>query len=427
MLTQTLQGLKGERVLHWRADKVGFKAFNVAFVGLLGKTQLATADMDAFGSFVDSIVFAPNPNRNLDDSLPNTPTGTSAKDGHKVFTTRFIAQSGTFRCVDCHPFPNGSGVFGFAGLTGQQMKAVQLRGLHKRTGRKPSAQGRTSGFGYGNDGSKDDVVAIASTSRFSGLTANEKTAVERFVLAFPAGMTRAVGFSRTVTSANFTQAAVVKDVNLLIAEADKGNCILVVKGFLDNRQVGFVYNTSTKKFDRDRSSLAAMTAANIGTALGQTGAVLTFLGTPPGTGQWIGVDRDGDGVLDGDEGLVHYGAASPACATVIRIDGNSSPAIGNLRFAIIVKGAPSNSLGWLLIGAKRATGSVADLSVLVDLSVGLMLPIRADARGELAFGVPVPNNSTLIGSRANLQTALVAPCGVLGAAASAGLEVTLVK
>jgi len=430
LMTQTLQGLKGERVLHWRADKVGFKEFNGAFVGLLGKTLLSTADMDDFGKFVDSIVFAPNPNRNLDDTLPSTPVGTSAKDGHSVYTNKLVANSGTFRCQDCHPFPSGAGVFGFAGLTGQQMKAVQLRGLHKKTGRKPSAQGRTSGFGIGSDGSHDDVVSWASTSRFSGLTANEKSALESFLLAFPSGVTRAVGFARTVTAANFQSTAVVNDLNLLIAEASKviPTCDLIVKGYLDNRQVGFIYNTTNKNFDRDRAGLNAMTLQNIGTALSnQQGSVLTFMGVPVGTGQRMGVDRDGDLVLDGDEGLLHYGIPTPACATVIRIDGNSSPAVGNGQFAVVVEGAPANSVGWLLLSAKRANTGIADLLLLVDMNVGLLLPIKVDARGCLAFGVGIPNDSKLIGVKADLQSAMNAPCGVLGAAASSGLELTIVK
>jgi hypothetical protein len=191
--------------------------------------------------------------------------------------------------------------------------------------------------------------------------------------------------------------------------------------------VGFVYNSTSKKFDRDRSGLSAMTLQQIGTALGQTGSVLTFLGVPSGSGVRIGVDRDEDGVLDGDEGLLHYGAASPPCTTVIRIDGNSSPTIGNGRFAVVMGGAPANATGWFLLGLKRATGKVADLNLLVDVNTGLMLPLKADARGGLAINLPIPNSATLVGTKVNFQTAMNAPCGQLQAAASPGLEVTVLK
>jgi hypothetical protein len=247
-------------------------------------------------------------------------------------------------------------------------------------------------------------------------------------MAFPTGVTRAVGFARTATAANFQSTPVTNDLNLLIAEAGKGNCDLIVKGYLDNRQVGFVYNPANKNFDRDRAGLSAMTLAAIGTALSnQPGSVLTFLGVPAKTGQRMGVDRDGDKVLDGDEGLLHYGIPTPACATVIRIDGNSSPSVGNAQFAVVVEGAPANSVGWLLLAAKRANTGIVDLLLLVDMNVGLLLPIQTDARGCLAFGAGIPNDAKLIGVKADLQSAMNAPCGVLGVAASSGLELTIVK
>jgi len=438
LLTQTLQGLKGERLLHWRGDKLegsggqppALAAFNPAFVSLLGKSQLTSADMDAFTQFVQSILFAGNPNRNLDDTLPGTPTGSSPKDGHTIFTNKYVANSGTFRCSDCHQVPTGSNSFYAAGLTGQLMKVVQLRGLYKRTGRMPSTQGRTSGFGYGSDGSHDDIVSWTSSSRFSGLNATEKTALHAFIMAFPGAVTRAVGYSRTATAANFQSTPVQNDLNLLMAEASKviPTCDLVVKGYLDGRQAGFVYNAANKSFDRDRAGLAAMTLQGLGTALAnQTGSVLTFMGVPRGTGQRLGVDRDGDTVLDGDEGLLQYGTPTPTCATVLRIDGNSPPQVGNSQFAVVVEGAPANATGWLLISAKRANTPLLDLLLLVDTNVGLLLPIQVDGLGGLAFRVPVPNDTKLIGATADLQSALNAPCGVLGVAASNGLEIKVVK
>ena len=126
--------------------------------------------------------------------------------------------------------------------------------------------------------------------------------------------------------------------------------------------VSLVYNTGSRSFDRDRKGLAAMTLANIGTALGnQKGSVLTFMGVPPGGGKQLGIDRNLDGVLDGDEAGVHYGSASPTCATVIRIAANSAPTIGNTQFAVVVTGAPANALGWVLGSPNRATAKFVDL------------------------------------------------------------------
>jgi hypothetical protein len=47
-------------------------AFNGAFAQLLGGTQLSTADMSAFTNFINTIVYQPNPNLNLDGTYPAT-------------------------------------------------------------------------------------------------------------------------------------------------------------------------------------------------------------------------------------------------------------------------------------------------------------------------------------------------------------------
>ena len=108
-------------------------------------------------------------------------------------------------------------------------------------------------------------------------------------------------------------------------------------------------------------------------------------------------------------------------------NGNSSPAVGNGQFALVVEGAPAKSTGLLLIGFGRANGKVVDLTVLVNLNGGLVLPMQVDARGGLAIPLGIPNNAQLVNGRVNFQTAMNATCGLLGLAASRGLEVTIVK
>ena len=307
LLTQTLRGLRGERIFHWRADRPGLASFNPAFHDLLGGKRLEASELASLVRYLRSIRFAPNPNRELDDTLPTEPSGVSAKDGETIFLTKDgVARDGDtqFRCADCHVNATGSGGFGFAGLVGQSMKAPQLRGLHERDGRKPKAFGRASGFGYGPDGSLDDLVSFLSSShRFNPLTGEEKAALQRFLLAFPTETAPVVGFARTVTTWNAKVTPVVTDLHLLITQAELGKCDLVVKGFLDNRQAGFVYDPLKKVFTRDSARLEPMTLPQLTSALGQTNSVLTFIGVPPGSGKRLGIDRDADGRLDGDESL----------------------------------------------------------------------------------------------------------------------------
>src|SRR6185503_14297507 len=70
MTTQTLKGLQGLDPLHWRGDRTNFLHFNGAFDGLLGGSVLSATDMQAYRTYINTINFQPNPNQNLDRTLP---------------------------------------------------------------------------------------------------------------------------------------------------------------------------------------------------------------------------------------------------------------------------------------------------------------------------------------------------------------------
>ncbi len=90
MTTQSLRGMANHGAMHWRGDRRGglestvhvqpdtgafdeqaaFKAFNVAFPGLNGRSaQLSADEMQSFTDFILALTYPPNPIRNLDDSL----------------------------------------------------------------------------------------------------------------------------------------------------------------------------------------------------------------------------------------------------------------------------------------------------------------------------------------------------------------------
>jgi YVTN family beta-propeller protein len=304
LLTQTLRGLAGERNFHWRADRPGLELFNGLFESLLGGAQLADEDMEVFVEYLKSIRFGPNPNRRLDDTLPTEPNGSSAKDGEKIFLTqRDIGREGinTFRCVDCHTKPSGSGSVGFTGLIGQPMKAAQLRGLNERSVGASGTNQRVSGYGFGADGSKEDVIAFLATShRFGKLTLQQKESLQRYLFAFPTETPPIVGFTLTVNATEATEAAgnsprakyVTKHLELLIAQAELGNCDLIVQGVVDQRPVGFIYDTATKHFSRDASGFDPVPLTRLLSSLSQDNSVITFLGVPSGTGKRFTIDRD---------------------------------------------------------------------------------------------------------------------------------------
>ena len=73
----------------------------------------------------------------------------------------------------------------------------------------------------------------------------------------------------------------------------------MVKGTLDGKLRGFVYQTGSATYRCDTTNIAAMTRAQLRAKV-LAGDVLTVLGVPPGMGTRAGIDRNLDGVLDGD-------------------------------------------------------------------------------------------------------------------------------
>jgi YVTN family beta-propeller protein len=148
MTTQTLQDIIGKEPHHWRGDRDGIEEFAGAFEGLQGDdAPLNATAMLEFRNFLDTIDFAPNPFRLLDNTIPGgpdwkgvgtnktldmtgfysapapatpksfsatgTPMETVVPGGGNAWTGFNDYVDGTFdnpfRCVDCHTLPIGAG------------------------------------------------------------------------------------------------------------------------------------------------------------------------------------------------------------------------------------------------------------------------------------------------------------------------------
>ena len=254
LVTQTLRGLAGEKLFHWRADRPGLASFNGTFEQLMGGESLAEDELAVFVEYLQTIRFGPNPRRNHDDSLSTHPTGTSPLDGERIFMKRLdVGREGrnTFRCVDCHVRPNGAGTTGFTGLIGQSMKVAQLRGLNERIVFSGNGN-RVVGFGFGADGSKASLREfLADSHRFQGITEQDKAALASFLVSFPTETPPIVGLTRTLHVANLNSESIQSDMALLIEQAELRNCSLSVTGLLMGKQIEYVYDPSSDLF-RDR-------------------------------------------------------------------------------------------------------------------------------------------------------------------------------
>ncbi len=359
MVTQSLRGMANHGPMHWRADRTGgnaaptgqpnggtfdeeaaFRDFNQAFVGLLGRdAQLSPDQMQAFTDFALQITYPPNPIRNLDNSL--TPAQQAGRD---FFFTGFVSPSGP--CEACHrvdPDANpGEGAFaGFFGSDGrasfanqpQIFKVAHLRNAYQKVGMfgagfamgvldpDPFLGDQVRGFGFNHDGTIPDLFRFSSdfdaTRPFPfgiPLTpegAQAKRNMEQFMLAFDSNLAPIVGQQVTLTAATWAVAAA--RIGLLTARADAGECDLVAKGRIAQHDVGFLY-LGGGRFTTDRSALPELSGHQLFWIAVASGAALTYTCAPPGSGERIGIDRDLDGVLDGDE---HAGGSDPADPGVV--------------------------------------------------------------------------------------------------------------
>jgi DNA-binding beta-propeller fold protein YncE len=343
-------------------EQAAFKKFNVAFAGLLGRSgPLTDTQMQAFTDFILQVTYPPNPIRNLDNSLtPDQQAGHDFFFAHDANGNEI--PSDTFHdCNGCHVLdPNGNAQFGvakpgFFGTDGhysfevetQFVKVPHLRNLYQKVGmfgmgdtfdtssnspllsflpppyNSVSFTGdQVRGFGFLHDGTVDTVFRFHSGTVFVQRNGNAggipivtdpndpvkgpeelaanitlRRQLEAFVLAFDSNLAPIVGQQATLT--RDSGADVGARIDLLEARAAAGECDLVVKGRLHVRTAGFLYDPSTATFRRDIARSPVLTDGAL-RALAEV-TPLTFTAVPRGSGVRIGLDRDLDGVLDGDE------------------------------------------------------------------------------------------------------------------------------
>jgi len=327
MTTQTLRGMDGHGSMHWRGDRTGgndepsaqpdsgtfnedlaFKKFIVAFEGLNGAAApISDTQMQAFTDFILQVLPPPNPIRNLDDSMT-----VNQQAGHDFY---FNTISDTLTCNGCHVLDPPNKFFGTDGRSTfeaepQFFKVAQLRNIYAKvgmlgmpdvpffnTGDNGHKGDQIRGFGFLHDGSVDSPLRFLNATLFSfGGGDLQRQQVEQFLFAFDSNLKPVVGQQVTSTSTN----KMVTDprVDLLIARAAAGDSDLVVKGDSGGEARGWLLSGSS--FESDKAAEPPLSEAQL-RDLVQTGSELTFTAVPPGTGSLYGIDRDEDGVLDGDD------------------------------------------------------------------------------------------------------------------------------
>jgi DNA-binding beta-propeller fold protein YncE/mono/diheme cytochrome c family protein len=338
MTTQSLRGLSHAGPMHWRGDRTGgssggdpldenaaFNAFNVAFPGLVGRDEgeLDPADMQAFTTFALQLTYPPNPIRALDNSLD-----AQQQAGLDLYMGRITDT--VANCNGCHELDRTQGFFGTGGGSTFESETMEFKVAHLRNayqkvgmfGQMPSDffpvstgftgdQVRSTGFLH--DGSVATVFNFLSSQVFSLDQGNprpetERRALEAFIMAFETDLAPIVGQQVTLTDSSGPDVAA--RITLLIQRADTDfvlaggtlakECDLIVKGVVGGEPRGWVY-IGGDQFDPDRASEAPWSRADLEAAAAVPGQPLTFTCVPPGSGVRMGINRDRDTQLDGDD------------------------------------------------------------------------------------------------------------------------------
>jgi len=287
MTTQTLRGLLNLSPYHWRGDKANFAAFNVAFNELMGGSQISTQDMSLYTDFANSILFLPNPNENLNRTMPTSLDGGNAVTGQSDFLT--IAGTGTATmkgtCNQCHtsnPGPGSNRVIDTVMLgpvTPQPMKVPELRNVYQKLLFTTSAATTIDGFGLGHDGTFAGLAAFLSSPLFKTYTASEKTDMIAYSLCFDTGTAPAVGYTITLTSA--TAGTFSTNWATLQSQASAGNIDLIARGTIQGQVHGLLYQAASSNYISDTGTVYTQGQLEAFITAGDT---LSIMGVYPGTG-----------------------------------------------------------------------------------------------------------------------------------------------
>ena len=282
MTTQTMRGLANLSPYHWRGDQINFAAFNPTFDKLMGGSQLSSSDMTTYTTFVNSVLFLPNPNQNLDRSLPTSLAGGNPVKGQSDFLSIPGTGPGA-TCNNCHQSNPGPGTNRL--LTSlvppQPLKIPHLRNMYQKQLYTRHDASSIDGFGFAHDGAFSTLDDFLDQPVFPGYTDQQKNDINAYSLCFDTGTAPAVGFTITLTSANVNDPQEQSYWNTLQSQASASNIDLIVRGTIQGQVTGLLYQANKNKYVGNNN--ARYTQAQLQTFIAN-GDTLSFVGVYPGTG-----------------------------------------------------------------------------------------------------------------------------------------------
>lgn len=309
MTTRTLRGIVNTNPLHWRGDIINFLGFDAAFVNLMGGAKISTSAMTAYQNFINTVTLMPNPNQNLDRTLPTSLNGGNAVNGQNAFLTTPINPAGGSNnvCNRCHmsnPGPGSTLNIVTRSNLPQPLKIPTLRNLYQKLNFNNMAnQPSIDGFGMADDGAFANALQLLADPILGGFNNQPQLQadVAAFLVSFDTGTAPAVGYTRTATQTNVsTDPTIASDWALLQNQALAGNIDLIVKGTINGQVHGLLYLPATNNYETDTTGLGPYTQTDL-IGFITAGDKMSVMGVPAGSGVRMGIDRNLDGILDGDE------------------------------------------------------------------------------------------------------------------------------
>jgi DNA-binding beta-propeller fold protein YncE len=298
MMTRTLRALFEGAPFNWRGDRPTLQSFNPTFDKLMGGTELAPGDMDALAAYLLTLSPHPNPNRQLDDTLPAAFAGGDPIRGEILFNGPIG------RCSACHSdedevVNNIDSPAEIGGL--QPIKNQRLRTVYQRLLLSPQSSGTSlGGFGLLHDGTGFSLPKAHPYALDQLTTPQDFADVAAFLMCFDTDTPAGAGASRTFTAQNVGDAAMLADLAMIESQAAANISDVAARGVIGGRSRAFYQQPGTFLYAPDTLDEPPMTRAQILAALGPDDAI-TFLGLQYGRGSRFGGDRNYDGILDRDE------------------------------------------------------------------------------------------------------------------------------
>jgi DNA-binding beta-propeller fold protein YncE len=316
MTTQTLKGMAGNGPMHWRGDRTGvnrqvvrgsletleeasFKEFNSAFVELVGREALLSAEqMQSLTDFAMKLALPPNPVRKLDNTL-----SASEEAGRKIYFDSPSTLLGA--CNNCHRLDPLKNQFGTAGLMTfeggritENFKIPQLRNMYQKVGMFGSALNNAvapgpqiRGFGFSNDGAADTLDTFFSDPVFTfpAPAQQSRASVAAFVLAMDSDLAPVVG--QQITWRSNANAAVEAQLSLLKKQAlvtsPRPACDLVVRAGIEGGAKSGLLQADGSWLMRSGETLSDSALRQLASA----SQALTFTCVMPGSGRRIALNK----------------------------------------------------------------------------------------------------------------------------------------